>query len=151
MCERISTSTVLHVPLTVSANVGSFVPQKTNIHAERYSSSSALFATHHKGMVTSVQGSIWVNKQRKFYLIPHIKRKTPARSSYHYNHSLPSPVCTHDETGFNYTCHFPQEPCVTECMIPTCTERLRLLGKLKITISYYLNVNVPSPASIILK
>lgn len=132
MCERISTATVLHVPVAVSAKVGSFVPLKTNIYAERYSSSSALFATHHEGTVTSIQESIWVNKHRKCYLIPHIKRKTPARNSYHYNHSLPSPVCMHDETGFNYTCHFPQEPCFNECMIRTCAERWCLLVNLKL-------------------
>lgn len=142
---------MLQVPVTVSAKVGSFVSLKIKVYAERYCLSSALFATHHRGTVRSMQESIWVNKHRKFNLIPHIKRKTPARSSCHYNHSLPSPACMHDETGFNYTCHFPQEPCLTEYKICTCAERLRLLGKLKITISYYLNVNFPSPDSIILK
>lgn len=142
---------MLQASVTVSAKVGSFVPLKTKVYAERCMSSSALFAIHHRGTVRSIQESIWVNKHRKFYLIPHIKRKTPARSSYHYNHSLPSPVCVHDETGFNYTCHFPREPCLTKCKICTCAEILCLLGNLKITISYYWNVNFPSPASIILK
>lgn len=40
--------------------------------------------------------------------MPHLNRKTPATSSYNYHHGLPSPVCTHDETGFNYICHFPR-------------------------------------------
>lgn len=57
----------------------------------------------------------------------------------------------HDETGFNYTCHSPQEPCLTEYKIGTFAERLCLLGKLKITISYYFNVNFPRAAIIILK
>lgn len=92
-----------------------------------------------------------MNTHGKLYLIPHINRKTPARSSYHYHHSLPSPVCTHDETGFNYTCHFPQEPCLTEAKVHTCAELLYLLGKLKITFSHYLNVNFASSDSFILE
>ena len=142
---------MLQVPVTVSAKVGSFEPLKAKVYAEKHSSSSALFVIHHRGIVRSIQECIWVNKHRKFHLIPHFKRKTPSRSSYHYNHSLPSPVCMQDETGFNYTCHFPQEPCLIECKICTCTERLCLLGKFKITISYYLNVNFLSPVSIIFK
>lgn len=57
----------------------------------------------------------------------------------------------HNETGFNYTCRFPQELCLTQDTTHTCAERLCLLGNLKIIISYYLNVNFPSLASIILK
>lgn len=98
-------------------------------------------------MHRSIQESIWVSKRGRFYLIPHINRKTPARSSYNYHHSLPSPVCTYDETGFNYTCHFHRNL----ALLKLGAEQLCLFGKLKITFSHYLNVNFASPDSFILE
>lgn len=69
---------MLQVPVTVSGTVGNFVFLQTEVYAERHHSSSALLAKD-RGRVGSIQESIWVNKHRKFHLIPHIKIKTPAR------------------------------------------------------------------------